>query len=131
MGMPIHQPPMPSVLQEVGASTLMWNGTWVSVAACWGNSACRAWMIRKGMEIVLENSHHIPPKTLPAFPDAKEVKLKGRKRWVDSKGRIYEWDYQHGEVEVYDKTGKKHLGSFDPKTGKKIKEGKPERKTEK
>lgn len=114
----------------------MWNGARLSVAACWGNSACRAWMIRRGMEIVLENSHHIPPKTLPAFPDAKEEKPKGagqkrRKKWIDSNGKIYEWDYQHGEVEVYNKTGKKHLGSFDPKTGKKIKEGKPERKTEK
>ena len=30
--------------------------------------------------------------------------------------RYYEWDYRHGEVEVYDQNGK-HLGSLDPKTG--------------
>lgn len=39
-----------------------------------------------------------------------------RKRWKDSEGNIYEWDYQHGDVEKYDKR-RKHLGSIDPKTG--------------
>ncbi|WP_082766496.1 colicin E3/pyocin S6 family cytotoxin [Paramesorhizobium deserti] len=42
---------------------------------------------------------------------------------MDSKGKIYEWDKQHGALEVYDKTGKKHLGEFDPKTGKQTKPG--------
>ena len=118
MGMPIPQQPMPPELQKVSAATLLWNGGRLTVAACWGNRVCRAWMIREGAKIVLENSYHRPPKDLPAFPDAKEVKFRGRKRWVDSKGRIYEWDYQHGEVEIYDKTGKNHKGGFDPKTGR-------------
>lgn len=32
-----------------------------------------------------------------------------RKRWKDDKGNIYEWDYQHGAVEKYNKNGT-HLG---------------------
>ncbi|WP_253509121.1 MULTISPECIES: colicin E3/pyocin S6 family cytotoxin [Pseudomonas] len=36
-----------------------------------------------------------------------------RKRWKDRKGRIYEWDYENGRVELYDKQGK-HLGDFPP-----------------
>lgn len=67
-----------------------------------------------------------PPKELEAFPDAKPVKpktpVKGggklRPRWKDKKGRIYEWDYKKGEVEIYDKLGNNHKGGFDPKTGK-------------
>ncbi|MEK8072401.1 colicin E3/pyocin S6 family cytotoxin [Rhodococcoides navarretei] len=42
--------------------------------------------------------------------------MNGRKRWVDDKGNIYEWDYQHGAVEKYSKSGK-HLGEYDPNTG--------------
>ena len=132
MGMPIPQPPMPSEWQEVGANAVAWNGLKISVFACWGNSACRAWMIRKGMEIVLESSHHLPPKNLPAFPDAKPSRRKGgRKRWIDSNGKIYEWDSQHGEIEVYDKIGKKHLGGFDHQTGKQRSKPVPGRKIEK
>ncbi|MFD9961823.1 colicin E3/pyocin S6 family cytotoxin, partial [Amycolatopsis sp. NPDC059020] len=26
-----------------------------------------------------------------------------RKRWKDDKGNIYEWDYRHGEWEMYNK----------------------------
>ncbi|GHV36624.1 hypothetical protein FACS1894178_8050 [Bacteroidia bacterium] len=48
-----------------------------------------------------------------------------------SDGEIGEWDSQHGEVEVYDKTGKHHKGAYDPETGQKKKEGDPKRKTEK
>ena len=44
-----------------------------------------------------------------------------RKRWKDKKGRIYEWDYQHGRVEMWDKTGKHHLGEYDPYTGERLK----------
>jgi hypothetical protein len=62
------------------------------------------------------------PRDLPGFPDARRVKPKtpkmhGRRaRWKDSGGKIYEWDYQHGAVEVYDSRGR-HLGQFDPVTG--------------
>ncbi|WP_245500897.1 colicin E3/pyocin S6 family cytotoxin [Rhizobium sp. BK251] len=41
----------------------------------------------------------------------------GRARWYDSKGNIYEWDCQHGKLEKFDKSGKKHLGEYDPVTG--------------
>ena len=37
------------------------------------------------------------------------------------RGCILEWDFQHGEDEKYDKRGK-HLGAFDPKTGKQLKD---------
>lgn len=64
------------------------------------------------------------PRLLRAFPWAKLAKrktpIKGggglRKRWKDTSGNIYEWDYQHGRVEKFDKRGK-HLGEFDPETG--------------
>ena len=81
---------------------------------------------------VEEVYYHTPPTTLPGFPEAKPARRKnGRKRWIDRKGKIYEWDYQHGEVEVYDKTGKKHLGAYDLDTGKKVKQPVPGRTTPK
>lgn len=65
------------------------------------------------------------PESLLAFPDTYPVpsktSVKGggkrRARWLDSKGRIYEWDYMHGTVEQYTKQGK-HLGEFNAETGK-------------
>ncbi len=42
------------------------------------------------------------------------------KRWKHKKGSIYEWDYQHGRFEKYDKNGK-HQGEYDPETGKQTK----------
>ena len=77
-----------------------------------------------------------PP--LPAFPDAIKAKKKTavqgggklRERWKDRKGRIYEWDSQHGKVEVYTKNGK-HLGEFDHITGEQTKDADPSRKVEK
>lgn len=66
-----------------------------------------------------------PPADLSAYPGASRAKPKTsmgdgqkRKRWVDD-DRIYEWDYQHGTVEIYDKRGK-HLGEYDPNTGAKV-----------
>ena len=53
-----------------------------------------------------------------------------RKRWKDLKGRIFEWDSQHGTVEMYDKQGK-HLGEFNPETGEQTKPAKPGRTTPK
>ena len=70
-----------------------------------------------------------PPKELPGVPDAQPSKPKTpkqggnsgkRKRWKDSDGNIYEWDYQHGDVEKYDKRGK-HKGSINPNTGEQTK----------
>jgi Cytotoxic len=73
-----------------------------------------------------------PPRDLPGFPGATKVGAKtGRARWTLPNGDIAEWDSQHGDVEVYDKTGKNHKGSFDPKTGKQNKPPKKGRTTEK
>lgn len=126
---PESVPPSDFKLTSAG---ILFKGATISLSACRANSVCRIWLAKRLQGVILENTYHLPPKTLPAFPDAKKVGKKGsRKRWIDSKGKIYEWDYQHGEVEIFDKTGKKHLGGFDPKTGKKRREGKPERKAKK
>jgi hypothetical protein len=83
--------------------------------------------------------HHGPhpaPKTLPGFPDAQPAKRKTpvqgggglRKRWKDAKKkRIYEWDSQHGEVEEWDWSGKRHQGSYAP-DGTKLKGPDPTKK---
>jgi hypothetical protein len=77
-----------------------------------------------------------PPKTLRAFPDAWRVPAKtpmpggGRRvRWKDPAGTIYEWDYQHGTVEMYDTRGR-HLGEFDPDTGRRIKDANATRRVQ-
>ncbi|WP_448109056.1 S-type pyocin domain-containing protein [Pseudomonas azerbaijanoccidentalis] len=83
-----------------------------------------------------DHSYYDHPKTLPAFPDAVRAKSKssvqggGRKRarWVDHKGRIYEWDYKSNAVEKYDKLGI-HLGEYNHITGEQTKPAKPGRKT--
>lgn len=80
--------------------------------------------------------HVIPPRRLPGFPDARRDDPKTprpggglRMRWRDLKGRIYEWDYQHGTVEVYDPRGK-HLGEYDHRTGEQTKPADPSRTVE-
>jgi hypothetical protein len=83
-----------------------------------------------------DHSYYDHPKALPAFPDAARVKSKSsvqgggkkRARWVDRKGRIYEWDYKSNAVEKFDKLGA-HLGEFNHITGKQTKPAKPGRKT--
>jgi hypothetical protein len=85
-----------------------------------------------------DHGYHPPPLDLPGFPDAKKADSKTmvqgggakRRRWKDPKGRIFEWDSQHGTVEMYDKQGK-HLGEFDPQSGERTKPAKPGRKIEK
>jgi len=65
---------------------------------------------------------------LPGFPAAELTKPKTprsdgtglRKRWKDRSGRIYEWDYQHGTVEIYNRRGQ-HIGEFDPYTAEQLK----------
>jgi hypothetical protein len=74
-----------------------------------------------------DHGYHQPPKELAAFPEAALARRKGNRRRWESKKRVYEWDYQHGAVEVYDKQGN-HLGEFDPETGEQTGEAKPERK---
>jgi hypothetical protein len=78
-----------------------------------------------------------PPRELPAFPDAKRVKPKTpvqgggglRARWKGKDGTIYEWDSQHGAVEVYDRRGRP-LGEYDPNTGQQTKPPDPARRVE-
>jgi RHS repeat-associated protein len=78
-----------------------------------------------------KNEYKPAPADLPGFPGAQRTKAKaGRARWNLPNGDIGEWDSQHGEVEVYDKTGKKHKGAYDPKTGEQKKKGEKNRKTE-
>jgi RHS repeat-associated protein len=74
------------------------------------------------------------PKELPGFPSAGKGKYypkSDRKRWVLPDGSILEWDYQHGRVEKYDKTGKNHQGEYDPYSGERTKEPNPGRTTPK
>jgi hypothetical protein len=82
--------------------------------------------------------YHPAPTTLSAFPEARPMPMKTsvrggakkRRRWKDTSGKIYEWDSQHGKVEMYTKQGK-HLGEFDPKTGVQTKPADPTRRVEK
>ena len=69
-----------------------------------------------------------PPRELPGFPKARRTDPKSqRQRWVDDEGHIFEWDYQHGAVEMYDPRGR-HLGEFDYKTARQRKEPDPTRR---
>jgi len=81
-----------------------------------------------------QQSYYPAPKTLPGFPDAGKGKYNpksDRKRWVLPDGSILEWDYQHGRVEKYDKSGKNHQGEYDPNTGEIMKDPVPGRTTPK
>lgn len=86
-----------------------------------------------------DHAYYGHPKTLPAFPDAIRVKSKSsvqgggkrRARWVDRKGRIYEWDYKSNAVEKYDKLGTTHLGEFNHLTGEQTGPAEPDRRTTK
>ena len=76
-----------------------------------------------------------PPEILPGFPGAERVRPKtavaGRRRprWKDATGAIYDWDFQHGTVEHYDRRGN-HLGEFDYRTGRRIGNAVPGRRVE-
>jgi hypothetical protein len=76
-----------------------------------------------------------PPRTLPGFPGATRAPTKTprpgggeRARWEDDEW-IYEWDYQHGTVERYDRRGR-HTGEFDHETGRQIGPRDPARRVE-
>jgi hypothetical protein len=79
----------------------------------------------KSQNSILE--YEIPPKIPSGMPDLSPVKPKTpiqnggglRKRWKDKDGNIYEWDYQHGEVEKY-----------NPDTGEQTKPPDPKREVE-
>jgi hypothetical protein len=75
------------------------------------------------------------PQSLAGFPHARKVKPKTRfagalrRRWRDENDDILEWDARHGRIERYDIRGK-HLGEFDPDTGKELRPADPTRKVE-
>lgn len=51
-----------------------------------------------------------------------------RERWIDEKGRkIYEWDSQHGELEIYLASDGSHMGAFNHLTGEQLKGPKKKR----
>lgn len=83
-----------------------------------------------------EHGYCEAPATLPAFPKAVEVEAKTRNhagklrsRWED-KRRIYEWDFQHGTVEMYSSKTGKHMGEYNPDTGEMTKGPNKQRKIE-
>jgi hypothetical protein len=90
-------------------------------------------------QVLVHNYCKLPDDdVLPGFEGARRVTGKTpiqgggsvRKRWV-WRGRILEWDYKKGTVEMYSGNGKKHLGEFDPYTGKPVGKPKPRRSIKK
>jgi len=86
---------------------------------------------RKGMP-EKGHSYHPAPETeeITGIPNLIEVKWRTpkqggggmRERWMDKKKRrVYEWDSQHGELEVYRASDGEHLGSIDHQTGDTLK----------
>jgi len=78
-----------------------------------------------------------PGDMLPGFPDAQKAHAKTprsgggrRSRWIAEDGRILERDYLHDTVEVYDVSGRRHLGDFDPWDGRQIGDPDPTRSVE-
>ena len=74
-----------------------------------------------------DHKYHKAPETLPGFPDFVKVRGKTpvqggggiRDRWRKKKGIILEWDFQHGTVEKYSKSGE-HRGEFNSNTEKQL-----------
>jgi hypothetical protein len=97
-------------------------------------------MVSKPRKGVKDYGHdyHPAPKTedIKGLGELKDTKPKTprqggggkRERWLGDKGRkIYEWDYQHAEVEGYRTSDGQHIGAFDPKTGEQLKPADPKR----
>ncbi|SDQ55757.1 S-type Pyocin [Pseudomonas grimontii] len=96
---------------------------------------------RKGLRNP-DHDYFPAPKTedITGFPGLIELKKKNRKRnggglrerWKDAKGRrLFEWDSEKGELEVYRYSDVEHLGSFDPYTGERRGPAKDERRIQK
>ena len=50
------------------------------------------------------------------------MQRKGKKTWKSRDGkRLYQWDSQHGDVDIYSAKNGVHLGSADKITGRTIK----------
>ncbi|WP_330290335.1 DNRLRE domain-containing protein [Streptomyces sp. NBC_00576] len=69
---------------------------------------------------IAHHNHHTAkstPSTSPYWKKLTPYKGKTKSNGKSgSKKRYFEWDYTHGDIEVYDKNGK-HLGSADPNGG--------------
>ena len=84
-----------------------------------------------------DHKYHPSPTFLTAFPQALRAPSKSgvkgggklRPRWKAPNGYIYEWDFERGKVEKYNKRGK-HLGEFDPITGERTKDAEDKRRVE-
>ena len=82
-----------------------------------------------------DHKYQPSPRFLTAFPEAVRAPSKSgvkggghlRPRWKDPHGYIYEWDFERGKVEKYNKRGK-HLGEFDPITGERTKDAEDKRR---
>lgn len=62
-------------------------------------------------------SHKLYPRDATFLKQLTKVPRSGRHRWKNEKeDRIYEWDSQEGELEVYNRQ-RIHLGTVDPETG--------------
>ncbi|WP_342308325.1 S-type pyocin domain-containing protein [Pseudomonas fluorescens] len=96
---------------------------------------------RKGLRNP-DHDYFPAPRTedITGFPGLIELKKKNRKRnggglrerWKDAKGRrLFEWDSEKGELEVYRYSDVEHLGSFDPYTGEQRGPAKDERRIQK
>ena len=84
----------------------------------------------------MANGYFPPPSTPRGFPGLRKTRPKTaisgdgrRRRWKDDYDSIYEWDYQHGTLERYDRRGR-HAGEFDPDTGRQTKPADPTRTVE-
>lgn len=74
---------------------------------------------------------------LPGFPEAHKSRAKTprsgggrRSRWKTADGTIIERDYLHNTVEVYDASGRRHLGDFDPWDARQVGPADPARHVE-
>ena len=128
-------PIAPAVLEflvEIGAVS-------VALSGAYGAKKIGDKYISDGIDIITENeigleykNSYIPKPSNDELenddflPDLRREKPKTpvggggglRPRWKDKDGNIFEWDSQHGEMEIYDKQGK-HQGSYNPKTKEK------------
>ena len=111
----------------------------VATVAAYGTKKIGDKYLSNGIDIITENeigleykNSYIPKPSNDELenddflPDLRREKPKTpvsgggglRPRWKDKDGNIFEWDSQHGEMEIYDKQGK-HQGSYNPKTKEK------------
>lgn len=74
---------------------------------------------------LLQGDDYLIPYRPPSFLDDYTVlskRIDGRKTWKSPDGkRLYQWDSQHGDFEIYSATNGVHVGCADKLTGRTIK----------